>query len=280
METNILLRLQIVEKKEDMASKELMAKYGAGTSAVLRLCKPWWGTNRVVCGDLAFASVKTAVACRQRGLHFVGLVKTAHRMFPKKFLDNVDIQQRGDFVAATATGDDTPVIAHCWNDRKRKHLVSTCGTTLDAEPHRKKRYHVADNGEIELTYREVKHQQVVELYFGGAPAIDIHNHNRQGGLALEMVWGTQTWWHRVLATMLGIIETNAFLAMRLFKPTASEMSHHEFVRKLAKALINNPYREEGRQYGGRRQVEEEEDEGVEGVAASEDSSVGCAVLGT
>jgi len=93
--TNILLRVEIVECKEAMAAKEFAAEFGAGTSVCLRLCKPWLGSNRIVCGDSAFASVKTAVELRKRGLHFAGLVKTAHRKFPKRFLDQAQIADRG-----------------------------------------------------------------------------------------------------------------------------------------------------------------------------------------
>ena len=266
-----MLRVELVEGKEAMASKEYFHEYGSGTSVCLRLSKPWWGSNRIVCGDSAFASVKTAVALQQHSLHFVGLVKTAHRKFPKKFLDQVDILDRGGCATLTATVDDVPLIAHSWNDRKRKHFVSTCGTTNAGEPCRKKRYIVRDDGTVETTYKEVKRQQLVQMYFDGAPAIDIHNHYRQGGIALEQAWGTQMWWHRAFATMLGIIETNAFLAFRRFKPGADATTHRQFVIALSKALIDNPFAVEGRQYSGRsgRQDDQEpENEPVEGVAPS------------
>jgi hypothetical protein len=37
---------------------------------------------------------------------------------------------------------------------------------------------------------EVPRIQFVQEYFEGAPAIDVHNHIRQAGLALEQVWNT------------------------------------------------------------------------------------------
>ena len=276
VKTNILLRLEIVEEKEAMSAKEFASEFGAGTSVCLRLCKPWLGSDRIVCGDSAFASVKTAVALQKRGLHFTGLVKTAHRKFPKQFLDQVQIADRGGFVTLTAEVDGVPLLAHTWNDRKRKHFVSTCGTTNEAEPCRKKRYRVSRDGIVETIYKEVKRQQLVQLYFDGAPSVDIHNHYRQGGLALEQVWGTQLWWHRVFSTLLGIIETNSFLAYRHFKPDSGDVTHRQFVVTLSKALINNPYAVHGRQYSGRRSSTEEAysadgdgDVPVEGVAPSE-----------
>ena len=73
--------------------------------------------------------------------------------------------------------------------------------------------------------KKVKRPAVVEQYFDGANAIDIHNHLRQGGLELERHWQTQTWWHRNFATIIGICETvlsshfNAFIQIRLLLPT-------------------------------------------------------------
>eukprot|EP00731_Ephydatia_muelleri_P006913 Em0003g1161a len=61
----------------------------AGTAQVLRLTKPWHGTGRAVYADSAFASVTTAIACRQKGLHFTGLVKTATTKFLKKLISTI-----------------------------------------------------------------------------------------------------------------------------------------------------------------------------------------------
>ena len=74
-----------------------MAEYKlVGTAQLLRLTKPWHGSGRAVSADSAFASVATAVACRKNGLHFTGLVKTATRMYPKQYIDEVEFQEIGD----------------------------------------------------------------------------------------------------------------------------------------------------------------------------------------
>ena len=74
-------------------------------------------------------------------------------------------------------------------------------------------------------YKEAKRPAVVEQYFDGANAIDVHNHLQQGGLELERHWQTHTWVHRNFATIYGICETDAILAFQRFHPN--------------KALINN-----------------------------------------
>ena len=270
--SNLLLRIELVEGKDVMRAKEFAVEYGAGTSTCLRLTRPWWGSNRLVCGDSAFASVKTSLALRQRGLHFTGLVKTAHSRFPMKHLNQVKLAEPGDCSTATATVEGIKLIAHVWLDKKRKHFVSTCGTTLPAEPLKKRRYRKGDDGLPEVVFKETKRQHVVAEYFSGAPSIDIHNHYRQGSLALEKVWSTQRWWHRIFATLLGIIETNSYLAWKRWKPQAADLSHRDFVAQLALQLIKNPFAEEGRQYSSRRASSEEEVQEAEicpGISASE-----------
>ena len=74
-----------------MSYKEYMSEYKlAGTALLLRL---WHGSGRAISADSAFASVITAVACRQNGMHFTGSVKTATRMFPKQYLDEVEFKE-------------------------------------------------------------------------------------------------------------------------------------------------------------------------------------------
>ena len=73
-----------------MANKAYVPEYKfAGTAQLLRLTKPWHGSGRARCADSAFASVTTAIACRKNGMHFTGLVKTAARMYPSKYMDEV-----------------------------------------------------------------------------------------------------------------------------------------------------------------------------------------------
>ena len=79
--------LDIRQGKQVMASKGYVEEYTkAGTAVVLCLTQPWHGSGQVIKGvRTAFASVTTAVACQDKGLHFTGLVKTAAQTFPHVF---------------------------------------------------------------------------------------------------------------------------------------------------------------------------------------------------
>ena len=130
-ETKVIITLEIQEGRKAMASKEYVDQYTkAGTAVVLHLTQPWHGSGHVVNGDSAFACVTTAMACWDKGLHFTGLVKTATTMFPKKYSSET----------LTASIDGNTFIAHCWTDTTRKYFISTHNTTLDGNPHGKKRW--------------------------------------------------------------------------------------------------------------------------------------------
>jgi hypothetical protein len=192
-----------------------------------------------VCADSAFASVKSAVQLRKKGLYFLGMVKTASRSFPMKYLQEYPLCERGDHVAVTSALDNVNLVGCAWNDRKRKLIVGTCGTTLPGSPHGKKRMGMNSDGEFVPMLKEVKRPRIVEMYFSGAPTIDIHNHYRQGGLGLERSIQTQTWWMRVFCTILGIIETDAYVAYIRFSPHGRDMTHREFTAQLARAMLAN-----------------------------------------
>ena len=90
-------------------------------------------------------------------------------------------------------------------------------------------------GQTEVYNKTVKRKKVVESYFDAASIIDINNHMHQGGLALEAAWRTQSWACRVVATVLGIVETDTYLLYKKFHPGDSRLSHSDFTDGLATA---------------------------------------------
>lgn len=88
-ESNIMLRLEIMEGSERQKLKPYHAEYGSGTSITMRLCETWRGSGRTVVADSAFASVKTLQALHEKlGLYFMGMVKTASTGYPAAYLSN------------------------------------------------------------------------------------------------------------------------------------------------------------------------------------------------
>lgn len=185
-DSEILLQLDIQECKESMALKPFFVETsGRGSTAgVLRLVSRWFGSGRTIYGDSAFASVLTACWLLLKGLHFMGLVKTGHKFFPKQyFIDQAAKDPPlGSSLYLQASFLNHPMIAVAWFDKVPKHFIATAGTNSPAPPRIKVRYH-RETGDRKLF--EVPSSAVPKEYFNQAPKIDVHNHRRQGELAME-----------------------------------------------------------------------------------------------
>jgi hypothetical protein len=269
-ETRIILGLEIQEGKEAMATKPYSQQYGSGTSSLLRLTQPYAGQGgvHVVVADSAFASVKTAIALLVHcGMGFIGLVKTATKYFPKAYLNAYPLTNRGDHTVLQAAVSPLLVVTHptahgvapinlmavAWNDNKRKLLIATTGSTALGPPALKHRYRAPtaadgpDVGPCIIFTKEVPRPLVVKTYFDNANAVDVHNHFRQGGIHMEQAWQTQTWWHRVFSTLLGMWATDAFLAFRHFLPSSPlSASLSTFMEQLVIELLTYSSEEEGK----------------------------------
>eukprot|EP00731_Ephydatia_muelleri_P012032 Em0006g926a len=232
----IMLRIEICEGKE-AESKKKWSHLPAGTAQTLRLSEPWHGTGRIIVADSAFSSVTTAIELKKCGLLFTGVVKTASREFPKEYLnDACKYRHKGDHICLTTIIDNCNLIALGWKDKTIKSFVSTCGTTQPGEPHKKHRY--SKEGDIITT--EIPRPQLVSQYFSASSKIDVHNHLRQGLQNIEDAWGTQTWWHRLAATFVGITVIDAMLAYS-YERRVDAKSVEDFANDLALSLIFNKF---------------------------------------
>ena len=72
-------------------------------------------------------------------MHFTGLVKTVTRMYPKKYMDEVEFPELGDDVKLVANVEGHNITAHAWGDKVRKYFISTHSTTLPEKPSNKSR---------------------------------------------------------------------------------------------------------------------------------------------
>ena len=86
VESGILLRLELNQGKELNSRKEHFRTYGATTATTLRMARPFEGSGKTIVADSWFSSLKTAKALLERGVFFIGNIKTAHRHFPKAHL--------------------------------------------------------------------------------------------------------------------------------------------------------------------------------------------------
>lgn len=158
------------------------------------------GDGRAGVADSAFASVPTAVLLyAEYGLYFTGLIKTAHKFFPLKYLQQRAMTSRGETFTLTAERNGVKLHATVWNDpckpgKPRKYILSTCGSTVTGKACERQRKKVSKiSGAMEDVTLVVPRSKVVQHYFTHAGAIDKQNRVRQDGFRMERNVEVKKW---------------------------------------------------------------------------------------
>ena len=134
--------------------------------------------------------------------------------------------------------------------KQGKKIISTCSNCNDTDPQKIPYTKVIELNGRRTTEKKVKvtrRPTVVKELFRSFSCIDVHDHYRQGILGLERHWHTTVWWHRLLATILGVIFTDSFFAYRMDHRKANGnmettmMSYEDFLGELCHSMINNNY---------------------------------------
>ena len=240
--SGLTLQLRIVttaaDQQSNLTAEELAGSHG--TAVLMRLVRPWAGTDRIVCVDSYFASVATALALKEAGLRFTGVVKTAHRRFPLASLDARELGARGDHLSMVhldATGRPD-MLALVWVERERRYFVPTAGSCQPGTSYERLRWREMEDGtgahRVALTVRQ---PEVAQLYYGCCSQIDRHNRCRQEDLRLERKLGTHDWSMRVNISLLGICIADAWLLHRGARGPAASLLQANFYALLASEMI-------------------------------------------
>ena len=135
-----------------------------------------------------------------------------------------------------------PLLACAWADKTNKTSIGTSGHILAGKPIQRTTFKAIPR-EFGARVQDIRRRtfpvpSVFERLFLHLPRIDIHDHLRQGSLALEKSWATHSWSKRVFSTLLGMSITDAYMAFCLGlgddKPSFSD-----WLNRLAYQLIHN-----------------------------------------
>jgi len=185
--SGIMMCLKIVTTAADQAANISATERGLlhGTAVLQQLVAPWKGSGRIVCADSYFASVEAAEALRSSGLSFIGVVKTAHRLFPMASLSSRELRARGDhasMVHADATGT-ADMMATIWVDRSLRYLIATAESSRAGTPCERLHWWETHGGAQRMAVT-VSQPERAEIYYNCAGRIDQHNRCRQDDLRL------------------------------------------------------------------------------------------------
>ncbi len=122
------LALSAAQNEDEMLHRAKVCKY---------LVQPWAFSDRVVCGYSFFASVPTAKELKFIGLRFLGVVKTATRMYPMAKHSNVELHNRGDWKGLILKEENgvTVMMAFVSMDQERRYFIATCLSLKEGQPY-------------------------------------------------------------------------------------------------------------------------------------------------
>jgi hypothetical protein len=95
----------------------------------------FWSSSKchIVCADSYFASVQAACCLFDLNFRFIGVVKTATKLFPKAYLGKVELPICGTMAALMAVHDGVELLSFVYCDRDRHYFISTCSNVAGGE---------------------------------------------------------------------------------------------------------------------------------------------------
>eukprot|EP00122_Pirum_gemmata_P005289 Pgem_evm3s4813 len=113
---------------------------------------------------------------------------------------------RGNWASATRTLNGVKLLGVTWKNKTNKQLLSICATDEMADARRV------------LRDRVITRPKIAEEYFVNTAGIDVRNYVRLGGKVggWEDLFTTHKAWHKHFSGLIGMSETNAYLAYTFF----------------------------------------------------------------
>ena len=249
-----MIHAEIQEGKLYMKDRPYFRHYGATTSCSVRMAlatlncgqRPDPNIRNLFYGDSWFASFKTAEAISDIcDAEFVGIVKTAHRGYPKAYLEaKMKTWPPGSHLVMECVKNVSKyyAIGYKYSNRKIICFITTekAGHTLKGQSYCAKWV----DGNNNVSFRYVDRPHVISQFFNHSNQIDKHNHARQSELALEENIVTTCGYFRLYSTYLGITITDAWKLYRHSlgsKNDFKNISINQFSNILCKQLLHNTF---------------------------------------
>lgn len=229
------------------------------TAVTLRAAEPFFGTNRTIVADSHFSSVSTAYWCFAAGLNFMGIVKTAHKYYPKdemisRFKNIPPEEVKGHFFAATCDVKlsaqlnlTVKVNAVSWTSSSKpsriKHTVSTRGTTVPGSYHKKgilKELQYEGTTVWARSHKDIPRPKIVQELFDNFSTVDVHDHYRQGSLNVEDSYKTKNYRKKIWLSLIAMHITDAYRAYKYenFGKSTGVLEFITFASQIAHGLIH------------------------------------------
>jgi Transposase IS4 len=259
VDSNVILRLEIVKAKEDSLNDKYRQTYGPSTASVLRLVEPWKNSGITVIADSYFSSVRTVKACRDMGFYFIGTIKKGHGNFPIKYFNYLSTQTpapaqcESRFLKTEVKTDSFsyPILAACWYNDEKMFISSIGDTSIGEHTYSQPYIPNANNNLQNPEERKVSMPKIGKNYYDCFNKVDIHNHLRQGSLAMEESIHTKNWVYRLICCTIGMIAVDAYYIYKYMNKQQTDtlsssklLTFREFMVILTNELITNEFEDD------------------------------------
>jgi Transposase IS4 len=138
--TGIMMELHVV--KGPVEEHLVLENDDEELSCKIMLHLLWlWSSSKchIVCADSYFASVQAACSLFDLNFRFIGVVKTATKLFPKAYLGKVELPICGTVAALTAVHNGVELLSFVYCDCDCHYFISTCSNVAGGDPIRRTR---------------------------------------------------------------------------------------------------------------------------------------------
>jgi hypothetical protein len=94
----------------------------------------WMQDNAPLASHLVQYQVANCLCWQLLWFRFIGVVKTATRLFLKAYLNTIKMPNRGAVPALIGSTDDCELLAFVYCDRDRHYFISTCAKIAGGDP--------------------------------------------------------------------------------------------------------------------------------------------------
>jgi hypothetical protein len=255
-----MIHAEVQEGKLYMKDGPYFRHYGATASCSIRMalatanCGQRQDANirQLFYGDSWFASFKTAEAITDIcDAEFVGIVKTAHKGYPKAYLESkMQTWPPGTHLVMECQKNVSKyyAIGYKYSNRKIICFIATekAGHTLKGEAYCAK--WVDNNNNVSFRYIDRPH--LISQFFQHSNQVDKHNHARQSELAIEENVVTVCGYFRLYCTYLGMTVTDAWKLYRHSLGSRNDyknISINQFANIICKQLLHNTFTDQAQE---------------------------------
>ena len=218
---------------EDVSKTEKQKDAGKIDNIVVDMCRPYYGSGRVVNMDNLYTGPVVAAFLAKKDVYIRGTVRTNRAGFPKAvIIQKLEASKRGRGVIKCMIDKHHKLAAYGWTDGNPVHLLTSADSTSVSEVTR----------QIGTKKRRVRAPLVAKRYNEGMQAVDRNDQLRQL-FSLSGRHGFKKYYVKIALGLFDMALANAWIHFAMVNPEKSKAanSRFKFQKELADEFISTDW---------------------------------------